>query len=30
MLNYAAHAFRRMEEYQNKNEFPKKDIVAWY
>lgn len=30
MSNYVAHAFRRIEEYQNKNEFPKEDIVAWY
>ena len=29
-LNYAAHAFHRIEEYQKKNEFPKEDIVAWY
>lgn len=30
LLNYAAHAFHRMEEYQNKNDFPKEDMVAWY
>lgn len=28
--NYAAHALRRMEEYQKEGNFPKKDIVAWY
>lgn len=30
LSNYAAHAFRRIEEYQNKNDFAKEDIVAWY
>lgn len=29
-LNYAAHAFRRMEEYQKKENFLKEDIVVWY
>lgn len=28
--SYAAHAFHRIEEYQNNNDFPKEDIVAWY
>lgn len=28
--NYAAHALRRMEEFQKLGNFPKKDIVAWY
>ena len=28
--NYVAHAFRRLEEYCEKNTFPEKDIVAWY
>lgn len=28
--NYAAHALCRIEEYQKRGEFPKKDIVAWY
>ena len=28
--NYAAHALRRIEEYQKKGEFLKKDVVAWY
>lgn len=30
LSNYAAHAFCRMEEYQNKNDFPKEDMIAWY
>lgn len=28
--NYAAHALRRIEEYQKEGDFPKKDIIAWY
>ena len=28
--NYAAHALRRIEEYQREGDFPQKDIVAWY
>ena len=27
--SYAAHALRRLEEYCEKNTFPKEDIVAW-
>lgn len=30
ILNYAARALRRLEEYNEKNIFPEKDIVAWY
>lgn len=29
-MNYAAHALRRIGEYQRNNEFLEKDIVAWY
>lgn len=28
--NYAAHALRRIEEYQKEGNYPKKDIIAWY
>ena len=28
-MSYAAHALRRLEEYCEKNTFPKEDIVAW-
>lgn len=28
--NYAAHALRRIEEFQRGGEFPEKDIVVWY
>lgn len=28
--NYAAHALRRIEEYQRNGNFPEKDVVAWY
>lgn len=27
--SYAAHALQRLEEYFQKNVFPKEDIVAW-
>ncbi len=27
---YAAHAIRRIEEYQKRGEFLERDIVAWY
>ena len=27
---YAAHALRRIEEYQRNGKFPEKDIIAWY
>lgn len=27
--SYAAHALRRLEEYCEKNTFPKEDIVVW-
>ncbi len=27
---YAAHAVRRIEEYQRNNNFKEKDLVAWY
>lgn len=27
---YAAHALRRIEEYQKQGEYLPKDIVAWY
>lgn len=28
--NYAAHALRRIEEYQEKGNFLEKDVVVWY
>lgn len=28
-VSYATHALRRLEEYCEKNFFPKEDIVAW-
>ena len=27
---YAAHALRRIEEYQSAGEFIERDIIAWY
>ena len=27
---YAFHALSRLEEYQGENEFPEKDLIAWY
>ena len=27
---YAAHALRRIEEYQRDGKFPEKDTIAWY
>ena len=27
---YAAHALRRVEEYQEKGDYLSQDIVAWY
>lgn len=27
---YAAHALRRIEEYQKIGKFPEKDIIVWY
>lgn len=28
--NYAAHAFRRIDEFQKKGEFLHEDMIAWY
>lgn len=28
--NYAAHAIRRIEEYQQNGNFLEKDVVVWY
>lgn len=28
--NYAAHAFRRIEEYEKNDNFSKTDLIAWY
>lgn len=27
---YAAHAVRRIEEYQKQGTFPEKDLIAWH
>lgn len=27
---YAAHALRRIEEYQRNGKFPEKDVIVWY
>ncbi len=27
---YAAHALKRIEEYQKIGDFPKEDVVVWY
>ncbi len=27
---YAAHALKRIEEYQKRGDFPQEDTVAWY
>lgn len=29
-LNYAAHAIRRIEEFQKNEEFQERDTVVWY
>lgn len=29
-IKYAAHALQRVEEYQQKDNFLQKDVVAWY
>lgn len=28
--NYAAHALRRIEEFEREGEFPEEDTVVWY
>ncbi len=29
-MNYPAHAFHRIKEYLENNNFQKKDVIAWY
>ena len=30
LSNYHCHAWRRLEKYQRDNNFPEKDLIAWW